>query len=417
MEIQKYTELRFNQFVEVWIQQTLGNVSYIRRGASPRPIEDEKWFDSKGIFGWLRIADVSEQNGRIFSLKQKLSIAGQQKTLILDKPHLIMSIAATVGKPVINYIPTGVHDGFIVFINLNIDIEFTFQWLEGFRQNWFKLGQPGSQLNLNSDLVKKQAIYVPVQQAEQIQIGQFFQNLDQSIALQEQKLTQTQNLKQAMLEKMFPKAGNKQPEIRLKGFSGNWAISQLSDFISIKHGFAFDGKYFSEMESNLCLVTPGNFLIGGGFKTEKFVYYKGTVPNNYILSDDDLIVTMTDLSKDSDTLGCPALIPKKDGKIFLHNQRIGLISFEENGLNKGFLFYLLQTNFYHKYIVLSATGTTVKHTSPDKIKSFSCHIPEYEEQVKIGQFFEKIDGVMALHKQQLQTLKNLKQAFLIKMFV
>ena len=41
------------------------------------------------------------------------------------------------------------------------------------------------------------------------------------------------------------------PAIRFKGFSGDWAISQLSDFISIKHGFAFDGKYFSEMESNL----------------------------------------------------------------------------------------------------------------------------------------------------------------------
>ncbi|WP_017396217.1 restriction endonuclease subunit S [Acinetobacter haemolyticus] len=417
MEKQKCPEIRFQQFNDTWTETSLGNLSQIRRGASPRPIEDPKWFDKSGLFGWLRIADVTQQNGRIFSIEQKLSVQGQQKTLILEEPHLILSIAATVGKPVINYVPTGIHDGFIVFLNLNADREFIFQWLERFRLNWFKLGQPGSQLNLNSELVKNQGIFLSPLMEEQTQIGNFFQNLDQSIALHEKKLTQTQNLKKAMLEKMFPKVGSTQPEIRLKGFSGDWVNSQLSNFISIKHGFAFDGAYFSEIETNLCLLTPGNFMIGGGFKAEKFIYYNGEVPENYILQENDLLVTMTDLSKESDTLGLPALLPLIRGKTLLHNQRLGLISFDNDELDKGFLFYLLQTESYHKYIVLSATGTTVKHTSPSKILAFVCDVPEFEEQKAIGQFFKQLDKTLVLQQQQLQTLKNLKQAFLEKMFV
>ena len=129
MEKLKCPEIRFQQFKEAWSETTLGNLSQIRRGASPRPIEDPKWFDNDGVFGWLRIADVTQQNGRIFDIEQKLSVEGQKKTLILEEPHLILSIAATVGKPVINYVPTGIHDGFIVFLNLDADREFIFQWL------------------------------------------------------------------------------------------------------------------------------------------------------------------------------------------------------------------------------------------------------------------------------------------------
>ncbi|EEY90480.1 type I restriction modification DNA specificity domain protein [Acinetobacter lwoffii SH145] len=252
---------------------------------------------------------------------------------------------------------------------------------------------------------------------EQLKVGEFFQNLDQSIALHEKKLAQTQNFKKAMLEKMFPKQGSKRPEIRLNSFREDWYSSKLTDYISIKHGYAFNGEFFSDKETDYCLLTPGNFMIGGGFKAEKFIYYKGGVPKNYILKENDLIVTMTDLSKESDTLGLPALLPSIEGKILLHNQRLGLITFENLELEKEFLFYLLQTKSYHKYIVLSATGTTVKHTSPSKILGFTCKIPEPTEQKKIGGFFKKIDEKINLHQQQLQTLKNLKQAFLEKMFV
>ena len=153
--------IRFAGFTDAWEQRKLGEIADIVRGASPRPINDPKWFDDGSDIGWLRISDVTEQNGRIQHLEQHLSKLGQEKTRILTEPHLLLSIAATVGKPVINYISTGVHDGFLIFQNPLFNREFMFQWLEMFRPNWQQYGQPGSQVNLNSDLVKNNRITLP----------------------------------------------------------------------------------------------------------------------------------------------------------------------------------------------------------------------------------------------------------------
>ncbi|HDL6160775.1 TPA: restriction endonuclease subunit S, partial [Mannheimia haemolytica] len=115
-------------------------------------------------------------------------------------------------------------------------------------------------------------------------------------------------------------------------------MSKLSDFISIKHGFAFKGEFITTEENANCLITPVNFSIGGGFKSDKFKYYTGEIPEKYILQPNDLIVTMTDLSKQADTLGYPALVPNISGKKMLHNQRIGLVEFLDNELDKEYLY-------------------------------------------------------------------------------
>ncbi|MGD1815972.1 MAG: restriction endonuclease subunit S [Pleomorphochaeta sp.] len=173
-------------FTNVWEQRKLGEVAEIVRGASPRPIKDPKWFDSKSNIGWLRISDVTEQDGRIHFLEQRLSISGQKKTRVLNDSHLLISIAATVGKPLINYVPTGVHDGFLIFMNPLFKREFMFQWLAMFRPKWSKYGQPGSQVNLNSELVKNKTIMLP-NNVEQIKIGDTFKNIDNLITLHQRK--------------------------------------------------------------------------------------------------------------------------------------------------------------------------------------------------------------------------------------
>jgi type I restriction enzyme S subunit len=195
-------EISFDGFTDAWEQRKLGDMADIVRGASPRPIKDPKWFDDKSAIGWLRISDVTEQDGRIYHLEQRISKLGQEKTRVLTEPHLLLSIAATVGKPLINYIKTGVHDGFLIFQNPKFDREFMFQWLEMFRPKWQKYGQPGSQVNLNSDLVKSKDIMLPNAE-EQKKIGSFFANLDRLITLHQRELKKLQNIKKALLEKMF----------------------------------------------------------------------------------------------------------------------------------------------------------------------------------------------------------------------
>jgi len=155
-----------------------------------------------------------------------------------------------------------------------------------------------------------------------------------------------------------------------------WEVKSLGDFIEIKHGYAFKGKYIQNEPTEDIVLTPGNFAIGGGFKSNKFRYYTSEYPEEYILKDSDLIITMTDLSKKGDTLGYPAIIPHtKDGK-FLHNQRLGKVIIKcEDVINKIFLYYLLRTEEYRHEILATATGSTVRHTSPNRIKAFKFIFP------------------------------------------
>ena len=173
----------------------------------------------------------------------------------------------------------------------------------------------------------------------------------------------------------------------------------LADVCSIKHGYAFKGEYFSDSITKNILLTPGNFNIGGGFKKDKLKYYDGPIDKNYILKPYDLIVTMTDLSKDGDTLGYSALVPKDDN-VYLHNQRIGLIeNINEEVIDKNYLYWLLRDPRYHHYVVSSSTGTTVKHTSPKTILKYEFELPSIKKQNFIGQVLTKIELKIDLNKE------------------
>ena len=199
---EKVPRVRFANFKNKWEQRKLGSLATIVRGASPRPIQDPKWFDNESDIGWLRITDVTEQDGKIYHLDQHISKLGQAKTRVLIEPHLLLSIAATVGKPVVNYVKTGVHDGFLIFLSPTFEREFMFQWLEMFRPKWQKYGQPGSQVNLNSELVRNQEIVLP-NHKEQQKIGAFLKQIDKAIILHKSKLDKLISLKKVLLQKMF----------------------------------------------------------------------------------------------------------------------------------------------------------------------------------------------------------------------
>jgi type I restriction enzyme, S subunit len=104
-----------------------------------------------------------------------------------------------------------------------------------------------------------------------------------------------------------------------------WEARSLGECFKIKHGFAFKSENFTETETQNILLSPGNFRIGGGFQLKGLRYVDGDPPEDYIFEGSDIAVTMTDLSKKTDTLGFPTLIPTVEGKKLLHNQRLGKV--------------------------------------------------------------------------------------------
>lgn len=189
----------------------------------------------------------------------------------------------------------------------------------------------------------------------------------------------------------------------------------LGDIIEIKHGFAFKGEFFSQTETDDVLLSPGNFKIGGGFKDDKFKYYNGIYPKEYILKENDIIVTMTDLSKEGDTLGYSAKIPFSENKKYLHNQRLGLVQFKNDEFDKDYIYWLLRTKEYQSFIVNSATGTTVRHTSPTRIKEYEFLAPNKIIQTKIANILSSLDEKIELNRKTNQTLEEIAQTLFKEM--
>jgi type I restriction enzyme S subunit len=198
----------------------------------------------------------------------------------------------------------------------------------------------------------------------------------------------------------------------------DWEEKTLAEVMDVKHGFAFPGENIRDEPPGDILLTPGNFAIGGGFKSNKFKYFDGEVPQDYVLNEGDLIVTMTDLSKQADTLGFPALVPKPLGPRFLHNQRLGKVLIKTGAeLHKGFLFYLLRTAEYRHEVLASATGTTVKHTSPRRILAHRANLPCLAEQKAIAAVLGALDDKIELNLRMNATLETMARALFQSWFV
>lgn len=142
----------------------------VLRGASPRPIDDPKYFDDNGEYGWVRIADVSASNGLLMSTEQQLSALGESLSVKREPGDLFLSIAGTVGKPCIAGIKCCIHDGFVWFPSVGHGL--LRDWLFAIFESGFAyagLGKMGTQLNLNTDTVGGIRIPVPPE-AEMAQI-------------------------------------------------------------------------------------------------------------------------------------------------------------------------------------------------------------------------------------------------------
>ena len=145
-----------------WAVRKIKWISPVLRGASPRPIDDPKYFETDGEYSWVRIADVSAADGILLETEQKLSSLGASLSVKREPGDLFLSIAGTVGKPCIAGIKCCIHDGFVWFPSVGQG--YLRDWLFNIFEAGFAyagLGKMGTQLNLNTDTVGNIAIPLP----------------------------------------------------------------------------------------------------------------------------------------------------------------------------------------------------------------------------------------------------------------
>ncbi|MHC3771217.1 restriction endonuclease subunit S [Pantoea agglomerans] len=171
-----------------------------------------------------------------------------------------------------------------------------------------------------------------------------------------------------------------------------WMWARVGDILSLKNGYAFKSNFFVEFRSKYILTTPGNFYETGGFRHrgDKTKYYDGPLDEEFILNPGDLIIPMTEQAPG--LLGSAAFIPK-DEYIYLHNQRLGKIEMYHEGVISEFIFWFFNSQLLRTELARTCTGTTVRHTSPDRILNALVPVVPSNEQYRIT---EKINNLMLL---------------------
>lgn len=247
----------------------------------------------------------------------------------------------------------------------------------------------------------------PDSEEEQTSIGNYFQKLDTLINQHQNKHDKLCNIKKAMLEKLFPKPGETIPEIRFRGFSGNWEEKKLEDICDVRDGTHSSPQYH---QNGFPLVTSKN--VKNGYINYDDVQYISKIDFDEInkrskVDINDILMGMIG------TIGNIALI-REAANFAIKN--VALIK-DKKIINFLYIYYFLQSPMITQLLEDSASGGTQKFISLSNVRSLLTYLPEREEQSLIGNYFQKLDNLINQHQQQITKLNNIKQACLSKMFV
>ena len=240
-------KLRFPEFQNApeWDGKTLGDVSTILRGGSPRPIDEYITSDVDGL-NWLKIGDVSQESKFVTHTKEKVLPAALSKTREVYPGDLILSNSMSFGRPYILKIKTCIHDGWIAITKIHdlVLSDYLYYMISTpSSQTYFSKNAAGSGVqNLNADIIKLLPFSIP-SIPEQQKIADCLTSLDDLIAAQSQKVEALQAYKKGLMQNLFPAEGESAPRLRFPEFqsAGEWeekTLGELGDVFMCKRIFA-----------------------------------------------------------------------------------------------------------------------------------------------------------------------------------
>ncbi|PUD81109.1 restriction endonuclease subunit S [Helicobacter pylori] len=375
-----------------WQRVRLGDIAEIKRGASPRPIENPKWFCANSNVGWVRISDISKNSRFLYKTAQKLSKKGIEKSRFIKQNSLIMSMCATIGKPIITKIDTCIHDGFVVFENPKIDLNYLYYFLCYIEKEWLESGQQGSQVNLNVDLIKNKEVFYPKDLNEQIAIANILSDVDRYLYTLDALILKKESVKKALSFELLSQRK------RLKGFNQAWQRVRLGDICEFGNGGAYETLIVEN--GDFKLISLNSIDIDGNLKNtmKRVNFYDNS------LKQDDIVMVLSDVAH-GDFLGLCAVIPSND---YVLNQRMGRLRIRNDCIN--ILFLRLYINANQKYFKMQGQGSSQLNLSKKAIEDFEILLPPLNEQIAIANILSDVDHEIISLKNKKRQFENIKKA-------
>ena len=256
--------------------------------------------------------------------------------------------------------------------------------------NLSKFGTGSGVPTLNRNDVHDTLIHIPSHD-EQKKISMCLDNLDHLITLHQRKLEKLKEYKKGMLQKMFPKNGEKVPEVRFPGFDGEWKERKVSELCSISTGKSNtqdkveDGKYPFYVRSPIIE------------RSTKYLY------------DEEAVITV------GDGVGTGKVFHYVNGKYDLHQRCYRMYGFSDE-LNAHYFYHTFSKLFYKRVMSMTAK-TSVDSVRLEMISDMKIPVPDIEEQRKIGSFLDNLDRLIAIQQKKIESLKEFKKGCLQQMFV
>lgn len=257
---------------------------------------------------------------------------------------------------------------------------------------------------INSTVLASIKQYFPKSKEEQKQIGNFFENIDKLIAEHKQKHTKLKSLKQAMLDKMFPKQGQLVPEIRFKGFEGNWEKDKLGEL-----SFVYDGTHQTPKytESGIMFLSVENIK---DLKSKKYISIEAFEDEfrNYPEKGDVLMTRIGDIGTTN--------VVETDDRLAYY---VSLALLKKRKLDSYFLKECIESeavrnDLWHRTLHIAFP----KKINKNEIEKVLITYPKSEkEQEKIGNMFKQVNILITIYQSEIEKLNSIKKAFLAKMFI
>ena len=258
------------------------------------------------------------------------------------------------------------------------------------------VGNPKLMNNVMADIV----IQIPTQAEEREMLSSLFASLDHLITLHQRKCDETKQLKKFMLQKMFPKNGEKNPEIRFEGFTDDWEQRKLGDVFK-----EYSEKHHEELPA-LTIVQGGGTI----FREESdrsLQYDKSNLSGYKMVKKDDFIVHLRSFEGGLEKANSDGII--SPAYHTMHGDNVD---------SRCYYPYFRSYDFINRKLVAHVYGIRDgRSIDIDGMKSIEIPYTSYEEQKTIGDYLDSLDHLITLHQRKCEKLKELKKYMLQNMFV
>lgn len=403
-EQKKNPELRFEGFTEDWQEKKLKVIADIIGGGTPSTSIPEYW---NGNIDWYSPSEIGNEvyaNGSV----NKITIEGYENSsakMLPPNKTILFTSRAGIGDMAILQKEGCTNQGFQSLVLKNgYDPYFVYSAGHLIKKYALSKASGSTFLEISSRILGDMDLSIPESEDEQQQIGTFFKNIDELITKHQKKHNRLVTLKKSMLEKMFPKEGQTVPEIRFKGFEGEWDQNTIDEVARVYDGTHQTPKY---TDSGVMFLSVENI---SDLKSEKYISNEAFEEEfkNYPQKGDLLMTRIGDVGTVN--------VVESDSRLAYY---VSLALIKCNELDP----YFLRECLTSEPVRSDIWKRTLHIAFPKKInkgeieKVMIIHPKSVYEQKAIGSFFKNLRSLIESHRKQIAKLKNFKQSLSEKMFV